>query len=426
MANQDTCRKTIKQMDCGDLTPSQAVTVYPAFDVCLPFGRSLSWDGHGLRLRGSVKIADGVYGLLTVENGCITDAQEQPVCDYTPAPCTPAASPCSDSGGIVTLQPGTTNLLTFDAAGRLGAILHYSAASPVKVTGSGTTSDPLVFSFEESEAEQTYVQQGDGPVAVAGNGSATAPYTVSHSESAVTAGSYGNFQLDDYGHIVGYNGDGGSISSIIDSGGLSLKTEGTIAYLGLPTQESAGNYDFGGFSARVDLYGRITRLTQSINIQQAATGDFSFDPTQYDITVNTYGNITALTQKDYPAAASFCELFSGSRQATSFTFTTRHTGYFKITYEGNLGNGTASMNWVALSNAYGIYVNDRKIAAYAKSSTMTTVSGGTPTLSTALTHVLALTDGYYAAGSHTVELRKTDGSNFTDTGVLTVTLVERG
>ena len=78
---QDNCRKTIKNMACGAPleVESQSRNVYPAFSVCLPFGRALEWDGAGLRLKGRVTLPNGNYGTITVEDGCITDAQEQQI-----------------------------------------------------------------------------------------------------------------------------------------------------------------------------------------------------------------------------------------------------------------------------------------------------------------------------------------------------------
>ena len=76
------CRSTIKHLDCGNIVETQAKNTYEPFSVCLPFGRQLVWDGQGLRLQGSITVTDGRYGLFTIENGCITKAEEQPACEY--------------------------------------------------------------------------------------------------------------------------------------------------------------------------------------------------------------------------------------------------------------------------------------------------------------------------------------------------------
>lgn len=416
----DTCRANPRHMDCGNSVKS-ASPEYPAFKVCLPFGRALYWDGQGMRLMGEAVLADGVYGQITVVDGCITNAELQPVCEYTPAPCTPAVTPCGDSSSSVSLQPGTDNLLNFDAAGRLGAQIHYSAGTGISISGSGTTSDPLLLSADFPDQESTYIQGGMGPVTVSGTGVSSDPYEISHGTSGIAAGTYGNITVDDYGHIIAVDDSGGAITSITDIGGLKIQQTGTTVQLGLPTQAASGSFRFGGHDVTLDVYGRVTGVSQGISLSAQV-----IDGARYNIAVNELGSITGLELKTDPVTHTVTEFFTGTRETTAMQFTTTETGYFKITYEGNLGTGSANNNLYGLPATWALYVDGRRVPAYARSSCVVpTVSGAAGVPSYALTHVLALTDGYYAAAEHTVELRRTDGGSFTDNGFLVVQLTGR-
>ena len=110
----DTCRKTIKKTSCDSDIENQSAPEYKPFTVCLPFGASLEWDGQGLIYHESDNpISDGVYGTVTVQGNCISSAGAEPVCEYTPAPCAPAAGPCSGTGsggaGVI-ISPSSDNL----------------------------------------------------------------------------------------------------------------------------------------------------------------------------------------------------------------------------------------------------------------------------------------------------------------------------
>lgn len=411
MATQDNCRITPKRMDCGSDLGTQAKPAYPAFSVCLPFGRSLEWDGEGLRLRGTATIADGTYGLVVVEGGCITGAQEQPVCDYTPMPCTPAATPCGDSSGGASLQPGADNLLNYDSAGRLGAQLHYTNGDNITMTGSGTAADPLRITASFTQ-QSTYVQQGDGPITVQGDGSGNTPYVVSH-QAAIAGGSYGGFTVDAYGHITGYTEVSGAITNINNLGGLRLVQSGTIVQVGLENLSSADTYRLGAYDVQVDLYGRVSRVGQAIDLGNA----YEIDPKQYTLSINRYGTITALTAKTNAVENSFCVPLDAGRTETAVQITTVETGYLRITYKGLLtGTATTQKGFVPLPSPFRVYVNNRAVQAYARYSTE----------QAGYVEVMAVTDGYYAAGTHTVEIRNSSGAAFNDVAFLSVDLVSRG
>lgn len=230
------CRNTVKVLDCGSTLETQQKNTYEPFEVCLPFGRKLVYDGQGLRLQENVVLADGQYGLFTIENGCITDAFVQPVCEYTAQPCTPAATACGDgTSSDITLQPGEDNLLNFDASGRLGASLTYETSTDgLTITGYGTATSPLVINYTPGEADKTYLQSGTPAVLpVSGTGTALDPYYVQHAESALGAGKYGEFTIDAFGHITGYEAQTLSVSSIIAGDGIVVSNAGTIYTIGM-------------------------------------------------------------------------------------------------------------------------------------------------------------------------------------------------
>lgn len=410
MAIQDNCRATPKRMDCGG-APAAARAAYPAFSVCLPFGRSLEWDGEGLRLRGSATIADGTYGLLVVESGCITGAREQPVCEYTPMPCTPAAEPCGGSSGDTALQPGADNLLNYDSAGRLGAQLHYAGGDNISMAGSGTAADPLRISASVTQ-QGTYVQQGDGPISVQGSGSGASPYVVSH-RTALEGGVYGGFTIDSYGHVTGYAEVSGAITNINNLGGLQLVQSGTIVQVGLEALGSAGTYRLGAFDLQVDLHGRVSGVAQATDLG----GDYEIDPRQYNMSISRYGTVTALSAKTNAVETSFCVPFDAGRADTAAQITTSETGYFRITYKGLLtGASTTQKGFVPLPSPFRVYVNNRAVAAYARYSAE----------QAGFVEIMAVTDGYYSAGTHTIEIRNSSGAAFSDNAFLSVDLVSRG
>lgn len=411
----ENCRVTVKRINCGaELTGDKPV--YAPFDVCLPFGRVLRYDGTGFTLEGGVNTPDGVYGLFTVENGCITGAQEQPVCDYTPQPCTPAAAPCGDSGsGSVTLQPGTDNLLNFDSSGRLGAQLNYEAGDGITVTGYGTASSPLRISVDAAESESVALRSANSAIKVSGSGVATDPFYLEHVESAAGAGTYNGITIDDYGHVTGIEEVTGALTDVMAGPGLGVTASGTIRTISLNSQSDvSGTYVVGGYSVTYDTHGIVTGISEVVRLTDEATLDV--DPAQYIFTLTQGGSVAGLTRKAAAAEDNFAEIFTPARSDTTLTFTTAKSGYFKIQYQGllPLTNATAVNGFVALASPYRLLVNGRTITAYARR------------IAAGYTEVVALTDALYAAGEHTVAISNaTTDFSFSDTGFLSVTLVQR-
>ena len=418
------CRNTVKVLDCGNDLDNQHKTVYEPFSVCLPFGRQLVYDGQGLRLKGSVTIADGKYGQIVVENGCITDALEQPVCEYTAQPCTPAATPCGNSGsGDVPLQPGADNILNYDASGRLGGQINYTTSTEgLTISGYGTVASPLTIDYTPGEAAKTYVQGGTAAVTVSGQGTASSPYYVNHKTSALGSGTYGAFTIDDFGHITGYTEQSIGVTALVAGDGIVLSQAGTVYTVGMTRQSVYGTFRVGGYDITTDGQGVVTNMSQAIEFPVSAdTQTFTLDPILNTLTFNEYGSLVAYTAREKePACDQFAEVFDAGRNTTSMTITTTKNAFFKITYCGRLASsapGSTVYGYYPLTSPYSLYVGSRRLTAYAYYNSA----------NAGIVEVVAVTDAYYAPGNYTISLQcSTEDFIFTDGAIMTVELIGRG
>lgn len=297
----DNCRKTVKVTDCGSSITNSAEAIKEPFSVCLPFGRSLSYDGETIRLHGKSNIPDGVYGTITVENGCIVGAGEQPVCEYTPQPCAPASATCagvsSGSTGI-TLDPRNGNIATLDSQGRLGAFIHYYAGANINITGTGTSSDPLVFSVTGGGSGGGCYMISSTPsvIRLSGSGTSSDTYVIEHTGVKDVSGKYGMFSFDKFGHLTDVDTSvTGNVTSILgDNNTIDVNMIGTIATVSMRANNYAtGTYSLGGYNIEVSSYGTIIATTQAIDLGL----DQTIDPCQYYLNVNKYGSITGMSLK---------------------------------------------------------------------------------------------------------------------------------
>lgn len=436
----DTCRKTIKTTTCERDIPNEQLNVYEPFAVCLPFGRTLVYDGTGLRLNGNPNVPDGKYGVITVQGGCIVDAEEQPVCEYTPQPCTPAATGCSGTeSGSITLQPGADNLLNYDASGRLGAQVYTQGDGGITVSGYGTASSPLIIRYNAGAAASTYVKQGNLAVGVTGSGTSTDPYYVTHRESGLQSGTYNGITVDDYGHVTNIEEITSAVTGLVATTGVELKQNGTIYTIGLPVYSNLeSQYELGGYVISLSINGVITAVSRSINIDvDTSTGYTTIDPSFNYLSVNAYGSIVGITPHVVNADDQFCETFDPSRNTTAMNITTTKQAYFKVSYRGKLNYKTLTNNtgtststssyvgFVTLPSPYSLRVDGRVIPAYAKYEFIYDAVKATHAYFIA--EVIGVSDALYAAGSHSVQLyANQDDFSFDDTGILTVELVSKG
>jgi len=427
------CRNTVKVLDCGSELENEHTIVYEPFEVCLPFGRKLVWDGQGLRLQENVVLADGQYGVITVQNGCITDAVAQPVCEYTAQPCTPAATPCGDSSGSISLQPGADNLLNYDASGRLGASLTYETNTEgLSITGYGTAASPLVIDYTPGDSEKTYLQSGTPTILpVAGSGSDTDPYFISHEESVLGAGTYGNFTIDAFGHIIGYEEQTLAVTSVVAGDGLVVSKAGTIYTVGMERKTTSGTYRLGGYDMTFDGQGTLSGTAQAISLPvDPDTGLITYDPTYTTFTFNEYGNLVSTTARTDVADDQFAEVFYSGRNTTAMTVATTKSAYFKITYRGRLTTTvTASQvpaGYGSLPSPYTVTINNRQVSALVHYVIIPTVSTTTTVLHVYIDEIVVITDAYYGAGSYTVSLNcSTEDFTFPDNAIMTVELIAR-
>lgn len=373
----DSCRKTIKVTDCGSDVSNSSEPIKEPFSVCLPFGRSLSYDGETIRLHGKSNIPDGTYGTITVENGCIVSAGEQPVCEYTPQPCAPASATCdgtsSNPTGIV-LDPRAGNIATLDSQGRLGAFIHYYAGANITITGTGTKSDPLRFSVTGGgEGGACYMISGTPDVIrLSGSGTSQDTYVIEHSALKDVSGTYGMFTFDKFGHLTNVDTSvTGNVTAVIgDNNTIDVNMTGTIATVSMKaTNYAKGIYNFGGYSAEVSQYGTIIDVKQTIDLG----GSIQIDASNYYINVNRYGSVIGVSPKSggggsETASGKTVSVFDGSETNAStsrkvlYTNTAacklliKYTG--KLMTDGNHNPTTGTKNFGVRLDGEELYLED--------------------------------------------------------------------
>lgn len=428
----DACRKTLLHTDCaGGILENQHATVYDPFEVCLPFGRKIVYDGQGLRLEGSVTLRDGNYGVITVTDGCIVDASEQPVCEYTAQPCTPAASPCGNNGTSsgIELQPGADNLMNLDASGRVAATLNYTTHTEgLTILGTGTVVSPLVIDYVPPKAEKVYIRSiSINAISVSGDGTGTDPYEISHADSKLKSGDYGEFTIDSCGHIIGYSQQDASITRIQASDGIVANKTGTAYSIGLSRYGSDGMYNLGGFALDIDGNGRVSSVTKTISLPvDREVGALILDPSKNNLAFNESGSLISYVAKTERASDVFSELLHPGRTSSSITIQTTKEAYLKITYAGWLPSAdpnsqvttsdAKTRGYYDLPNNYSITVNGRKVTALAKYSKE----------DEGIVEVVAVTEALYAATELAIALVCTDNDfAFSDGAVISVELIAR-
>lgn len=390
----DFCRKTVKAAQCDGFLEQGEPPVCSPWHVCLPFGKSLSYDGQCIRLTEGPVLPDGEYGIIVVKNGCIVDARPNPTFDYTPPPCTPAAGACGENGSTasISLQPGTCNLLQKDTAGRLGAFLVTEEGDGVILTGCGSDASPLRISAKFPESKPTVIESEDlDGVTVSGAGTNASPYRLGLKEIMANPGTYGGFSIDAYGRVTEYKQpETTSVTAIVEGPGISVaNTAGVATISDAASGVQAGAYLLGGYNVYVNSFGKITSATQGINLPEQ-----SFDPYTSSITVNALGSITAVNPINRLQDGQFGAFFSGAREATLVTFSTALTGRMRIRYKGSLPSAVVWTGLGELPAPYRVLVDGVNVPAYAQYD-QTTGS---------ITEIDVLTYGQYGPGEHTVEI----------------------
>lgn len=416
------CRKTPKRTQCdpvdvGEKTPA----VCQPFEICLPFGGRLFFDGACLHAEPGRNVPDGTYGVIVVKDGCIVDARPNPVFEYTPGPCAPAAVPCDESsgGGGIELAPGACNLLTRNASGQYGVFLNTEDGDGASVDGCGSTTRPLRISVASQDIEKTHIQSEDRQaVQLSGQGTANNPYVIGLAETGIAPGDYGGFTVDQYGRITKFaSTTEGTIYSIVEGPGIKVTSTSGVATISLDSVINGGTYNLGGYNVSLDLAGRVTDIEQGIALEPAV-----YDPYYYMFGLNEYGSVVSIERTDRVPDNQFSKMFNGSRSTNRMQIATNLSGYYRIIYRGYIptttGTGTtATPGLVSLPHPYSVTIDDIEYEAYAIRS------------GTAITEIHCLTDRI-AAGTHVVEIKSgadtATGALFTDRAVLDVSITSRG
>lgn len=429
------CRATKRVTSCeptsiGNSTPR---TCDP-FNVCIGFGRMLSFDGQCLTVTGTPDIEDGVYNSFKIVDGCFVSATDDGVPQYTPAPCAPSTDGCGGGGGgggdsSVNLDPQSCNLLGY-TNGLLSAIIHFGDSEGVTVSGCGTPNDPIRFTVNAG-GESSYVQSGSQQViTVEGTGEQTSPYTISLAASGIQPGTYAGFSVDMYGRITGY--DESAESSFVDiqegEGTEVSNTSGLYRVDLTDTGVTADNYTFGGYSVSVDKKGRIANITRNITL---TAGTYKLGA--YNVTVNSTGSITEITEDIAEATAiagTFIAAYRGDSNSTDtdrqMTFTTELSGIFHVEYRGYIGATTLDPG-VSLTIPSG-YVLD--IDGVTLSEPVVEVMGSFDKQDgagkNAVMCIRGTTSKALSVGQHTVTITAPDATITQRDGFVRAELVEKG
>ena len=420
------CRTTPKNNNCGGREVAQNDTPScAAFDVCLGGGRSLHFDGQCFRVEGSVRIPDGWYSQVQIINGCVVDAKDSDIPVYTPAPCAPAAGPCSESGGsggssMPPLSPDACNLLS-NSGGQLLASLHVSQGTGVTVSGCGSQNDPLRISASSSEGGSVYLQSSTpSALGVTGSGTLQDAFQVGLKESPLAAGDHGAFTTDAYGRIIGYNAAASddALTALAPGAGTlaEIITPGVARVNLTETGVKEGSYLLGGYTLGIDVNGRVTSATQSVTIE---AGTYTFG--RYDVAVNATGSITGITENaDAEPLLKFVGVFrSNAGDERVFSFETHRAAQFYIHYQGAFGvaqeNGPRGMQFT--DSIMQVVIDGTNMSGgmvqYAQS--------GTTASTTAPAEYHLLTGGVFPAGAHEIQFTMPNG---THNALVTVELVE--
>ncbi|MDU8951639.1 MAG: hypothetical protein E7G41_06270 [Bifidobacterium sp.] len=421
------CRTTPKNNNCTTRDAEQDVAaVCEAFDVCLGAGRSLHFDGQCFRVDGSVTIPDGWYSQVQIVNGCIVDAKGADVSVYTPAPCAPAAGPCSDAGGsggssMPPLSPDACNLLA-NSGGQLLATLHVTQGTGVTVSGCGSQNDPLRISSSNSGDGGAVYLQSSTPSAlgVTGSGTLQDAFQIGLKESPLAAGEHGAFTTDAYGRITAYNASAAddALTALAPGAGTEVEviTPGVARVNLTATGVKDGTYLLGGYTLGIDVNGRVVSAVQSVTVE---AGTYTLG--RYDVAVNATGSITGITQNaDAEPLLKFVGVFrANAGDERVFSIETHRAAQFYIHYQGAFG--TAQEN-----GPRGMQFTDSIMQVVIDGTTMSGgmvqyEQSGNAATTTAPAEYHLLTGGVFAAGAHEIQFTMPNG---THNALVTVELVE--
>lgn len=268
----------------------------PSFSVCLPFGGSLSFDGGCINYEAGTPPADGTYGKVIVEGGCIVGVEQDVVPQYAATPCAPVPNPCDcgdGSGATISTQAG--NLITQDATGALLAKLYVQGNNGISVSGYGTAERPLIISGSGSGSGAGALV-GDSIIKIRSLANNTT--AISHAESPTQGITVNGMTFDSYGHLESYtapSGLGNGLTAVVGGDGIKAETNpnSQIATISLEElkPDPSGTSLLGGYNVTVDNHGRVTDISRAITIPAR-----TYTLGEYDVTTNAYGSITNIVK----------------------------------------------------------------------------------------------------------------------------------
>lgn len=296
---------------CTPDAPKEQPKPTPPFDLCVGDYR-LSWDGTHATVQRIRFTADGTYGTVTVQDGCITSYGEVAVPTYTPPYCNPAPLPCHQladapqlgggggGSGTVSISTRQGNQLTRDNFG-LYSHAYIRGSVGVDVRGSGTQGDPYVIGFA---ADTGGTGGAGGPIKALPPLEQTERGGVVYISLPETTqgGKYGPFTINKYGIITdATNQDIVTTDEIRTDGEITLSTDVGVE-LGLARSQAGDNaYAFGAYAVAVSAGGRILSAERGINI-----GAGIYRVGAYRMAITEYGSIASIEQEEQtPEAGKF-------------------------------------------------------------------------------------------------------------------------
>ena len=401
------CRKTLKNTRCVPESVESSPPLCDPFSVCLSFGRTLSYDGTCVRLNGQPTIADGWYGEVQVVNGCIVDARSADIPVYTPPPCAPMAAPCNEgNSGEIVLSPDPANLSVL-TGNQLLTKLYLGPTEGITVTGAGTRNDPLTFRVTAGDDGGVFISSGTPDVlTVTGSGEQRDPFILRLKDTPLGAGTYGSFNIDSVGRVVGYNaatGDDG-VRSLLDGSGTTVTALGAGVYRVDLEEHSGvkGSYTLGGYTVTLDDTGRVSGTKRNITLSE---GTYTLG--SYTVTVNAFGSVTRVEKVTTPVPPNvFVAQYAAGEPSTTVAMqlTTDTPGYLHIEYIGYLGTANAQTPGLQ-GGVQGISVTVDNIAVPGVLATL--VPSGSPGVMEC-TGVCGTTSGVITAGTHEVAVTGPD------------------
>jgi hypothetical protein len=268
----------------------------PPFSICVGTNR-LDWDGYALRVHQGSAMPDGEYTAFTVRDGCIVEAGQAPVPEYTPPPCVESPAPCSGETGAATVSPRAGNL-TADTPTGLYTQVSVVNGLGITVTGTGASGDPIVISAPGST----------GPIISAGTPdiSVTTPtagvIAIGLNSSGITPGTYAGITFNSRGIATAYSAPSVSaVQAVVGAGEVNGENvSGGVTISLKPTTAGGASYDIGGYSVAVSQGGVVSTVTRVINLP---AGVYSMGA--YNVTVNGLGSITGITRSVTLVAGTF-------------------------------------------------------------------------------------------------------------------------